>query len=72
MKTNHKELKNYPDVMSKEQMRIVCHISKRTALYLLQLGLIPIIDLHLRKRVCRSIAFTAGLLFSRQGTAGDW
>ena len=30
-----------PDVISKEQMRIACHISKRTALYLLQSGLIP-------------------------------
>lgn len=41
MKIDYKELKNYPDVMNKEQMRIVCHISKRTALYLLQFGLIP-------------------------------
>lgn len=41
MKIEYKELKNYPDVMSKEQLRIVCHISKRTALNLLQFGLIP-------------------------------
>lgn len=30
-----------PDIISKEQMRIACHISKRTALYLFQSGLIP-------------------------------
>lgn len=33
--------RSLPDVISKEQMRIACHISKRTALYLLQSGLIP-------------------------------
>ena len=41
MRINYNELKKYPNVMNKEQMRIVCHISKRTALYLLQFGLIP-------------------------------
>lgn len=32
---------NIPDVMSKEDLRCLCHISKATALYLLQTGLIP-------------------------------
>lgn len=41
MKIDYEEINKYPDVMNKEQMRIVCHISKRTALYLLQFGLIP-------------------------------
>ena len=42
MKTNYKQLlKNYPDIMSLEQMRIVCHISKKTARLLLQSGCIP-------------------------------
>ena len=41
MKYDPKEFAKYPDIMSKEQMRIVCHVSKRTALYLLQSGLIP-------------------------------
>lgn len=41
MKIDYDELKKYPDIMNKEQMRIVCHISKRTALYLIQFGLIP-------------------------------
>lgn len=36
MKYDAKEFKQYPEVMNKEQMRIACHISKRTALYLLQ------------------------------------
>ena len=41
MKIDPKELKSYPSVMSKEEFRTACHISKRTALYLLQSGLIP-------------------------------
>lgn len=40
MKLNLEELKHYPDVLNKEQFRSVCHISKRTALYLLQSGLV--------------------------------
>ena len=36
-----KELAQYPDIMNKEQLRKVCHISKRTAHYLLQFNLIP-------------------------------
>lgn len=36
-----KHLKEFPEIMNKEQMRIACHISKRTALYLLQFNLIP-------------------------------
>lgn len=36
-----KELAQYPEIMNKEQMRKVCHISKRTAHYLLQFNLIP-------------------------------
>ena len=36
-----KELAQYPEIMNKEQMRKVCHISKRTARYLLQFNLIP-------------------------------
>lgn len=30
-----------PDVITKEQLRVLCHISKSTALYLLQSGKIP-------------------------------
>ncbi len=40
MKLDYEELKNYPEILNKEQLRTVCHISKRTALYLLQSGLI--------------------------------
>ncbi len=36
MKYDAKEFKQYPEIMNKEQMRIACHISKQTALYLLQ------------------------------------
>ncbi len=31
MKYDAKEFKRYPEIMSKEQMRIACHISKRSA-----------------------------------------
>lgn len=41
MKCNPKEFDALPEVISKEQLRVACHISKRTALYLLQSGLIP-------------------------------
>ena len=36
-----KMLKGYPTYMSMEQMRIACHISKRTARFLLESGLVP-------------------------------
>lgn len=36
-----KEFAQYPEIMNKEQLRKVCHISKRTAHYLLQFNLIP-------------------------------
>ena len=41
MKIDYNEFKNYPEIMNKEQLRTVCHISKRTALYLLRSDLIP-------------------------------
>jgi len=34
----------YPEYINKEQMRIICHISKQTARYLLQSGLIACTD----------------------------
>ena len=44
MKPYVKDLDRYTDVLTKEQMRVVCHISKRKAAYLLQAGLIPCIN----------------------------
>ena len=41
MKYDANEFGKYPDVMNKEQFYKLCHISKKTALYLLQSGLIP-------------------------------
>ena len=42
MKTNYNQLlKDYPAVMSLDQMRIVCHMSKKTARLLLHNGFIP-------------------------------
>lgn len=41
MKYDAKKFRQYPEIMNKEQMRIACHISKRTALFLLQFDLIP-------------------------------
>lgn len=44
MNTYLDELANYGNTLTKEQLRIVCHISKRKATYLLQSGLIPCIN----------------------------
>ncbi len=41
MEYNRQEFEGLPDIINKEQMRIACHISKRTALYLLKSNLIP-------------------------------
>ena len=44
-KDRYKELlKRYPDEVSKEQLWKICHISKKTARYLLQTGLIPCVQ----------------------------
>lgn len=44
MKLDMNLLGSYPDLLNKEQFRIVCHISKRTALFYLQNNLIPHIN----------------------------
>ena len=45
MTSSYKQLLNdYPKRMSMEQMRFVCHISKKTARLLLQIGLIPSVN----------------------------
>ena len=36
--------RTYPRIVSKDQVYRICHISKATALYLLQSGLIPCVD----------------------------
>ena len=41
MQYDPKELKKYPEIMNKEQLYKLCHISKSTAQYLLLSGLIP-------------------------------
>ena len=41
MKLDLKELEQYPEILSKEQFRIVGHMSKRTATYLLQSKIVP-------------------------------
>lgn len=41
MRLDRKELVKYPDVLSKEQLRIVGHMSKRTATYLLESKILP-------------------------------
>lgn len=40
----HSIMDNYPSVITKDQMYRICHISKKTALYLLQSGLVPSVD----------------------------
>lgn len=41
MRLDYDELEKYPEVLNKEQLRIVGHMSKRTALFLLENNLIP-------------------------------
>lgn len=43
-KSDSEILSAYPLYMTKEQMYQVCHISKRTCLYLLEAGLVPCLD----------------------------
>lgn len=48
MKLDRKELAKYPDTLSKEQLRIVGHMSKRTATYLLESKILP--SIHTGKK----------------------
>lgn len=54
-----------PNVINKEQMRIASHISKRTALYLLQSGLIPCKNTGKKTR-CYSIQKTDVIKFIKK------
>lgn len=40
----HEVLAEYPEYITKEQMYRICHISKKTCLFLLESGLVPSID----------------------------
>ena len=42
--------KSYPEYVSKEQLRIICRISKRSAKYLLDNGIIPCEDTKKKTR----------------------
>lgn len=53
MNYNSQELKSLPEIITKEQLRKVCHISKRTALFLLKSGLIPNEDTGKKTRCYR-------------------
>ncbi len=44
MRIDLNELKSFPEIMNKEQLCKACHISKKTALYLLKYNLIPHTD----------------------------
>ncbi len=59
---NQKELNKYPDLMSKEDMRRVCHISKRTAQFLLEFNLIPHINTGKKTR-CYKIKKSDAIAF---------
>ena len=43
MKTNDIDWSKVPDILTKEQVRLLCHCSKRTALYYLKSGKLPCI-----------------------------
>ena len=48
------EIANLPDTFSLEDLRVVCHISKRTARYYLRAGLIPC-EISEKKTHCYTI-----------------
>ena len=43
MKINDIDWSKVPDILAKEQVRLLCHCSKRTALYYLKSGKLPCI-----------------------------
>ena len=43
MKNNDIDWSKVPDILAKEQVRLLCHCSKRTALYYLKSGKLPCI-----------------------------
>ena len=53
MKYDANEFGKHPDVMNKEQFYKLCHVSKKTALYLLKSGLIPSRCTGKRTRCCQ-------------------
>ena len=57
-------LTEYPEYITKEQMYRICHISKKTCLFLLQSGLVPNIDSG-RKTRCYKIKTTDVLQYLR-------
>ena len=50
MKDYDSMLKDYPEHITKEQLYKICHVSKKTALYYLESGLIPCVDSGKKKR----------------------
>ena len=42
-------LQQYPEYITKDQMYRICHISKKTCLFLLESGLVPNIDAPVKK-----------------------
>ena len=42
--------RQYPEYITKDQMYRICHISKRTCLFLLESGLVPCHDSHKKTR----------------------
>lgn len=42
--------KEYPPIISSEQLRKILHVSKRKCVWMLQTGLIPCIDTHKKSR----------------------
>ena len=54
MRYNYDEIANLPDLFSLEDFRVVCHISKRTARYYLQSGLVRC-TISKKKTHCYSI-----------------
>lgn len=60
-------LNQYPETVQKEQFRIICHISKRTARYLLQSGLVPCVQSGKKTRNYTITAFNLASWLAARG-----
>ena len=60
-------LNQYPETVQKEQFRIICHISKRTARYLLQSGLVPCVQSGKKTPLQKELMDTFERLWQEKG-----
>lgn len=63
-------LQQYPEYITKDQMYRICHISKKTCLFLLESGLVPNIDSGKKTRRFK-IKTVDVIQYTVEGNSGD-